>query len=148
MNLKLQTDYGLRVLIFLAHARRQATADELAGVFDVSRNHLVKVIQALARHGWVTTTRGRGGGVTLAVEPASLDVAHVVGRLEGRNGVLECVERPQVCVLEPGCRLRRKLIVAEQAFYDALAGSTLADLVHRPAAGHGLSRLPVGGAVN
>jgi DNA-binding IscR family transcriptional regulator len=34
-------------------------------------------------------------------------------------------------VLEPGCDLRRLLMTAEQAFYDVLAGRTIADLVSR-----------------
>jgi len=139
MQLKLHTDYGLRVLILLAHAKRPATTDEMAEALDVSRNHLLKVVRTLAGRGWVSTSRGRSGGVALAVDPDAIDVADVVGALEGREGVLACVAQPEVCVLEPGCRLRRKLMAAEDAFYAVLAGTTIADLVHRPAPKHGLS---------
>jgi Rrf2 family nitric oxide-sensitive transcriptional repressor len=148
MRLKLQTDYGLRVLIFLAHADRLATVEEIATAFGISRHHLLKVANALSRQGWIQTVRGRGGGILLKADPAILDVGDVVGRLEGRNGVLECVEAPDVCRLEPGCRLRRRLMVAERAFYDALHGTTLADLVRRPGADHGLTTLVDGSASN
>lgn len=141
MNLKLQTDFALRVLIYLAHADRQATVEEIAGAFEISRNHLLKVVATLARLGWVTTLRGRNGGVRLTADPADIDVGDVVARLEGRHGVLECVERPAVCRLEPGCKLRRVLVTAEQAFYDTLAGTSVADLVRKPAPQHGLSSL-------
>lgn len=142
MRLRLQTDYSLRVLIYLAHAGRQATVDEIADGFGISRHHVLKVVQGLARLRWVGTTRGRHGGVSLIADPEALDVGAAVAQLEGRRGVLACVEQPAVCRLEPGCRLRRRLMDAEQAFYDALGGMTLADLVRRPAPGHGLSRFP------
>lgn len=143
MHLKLQTDFGLRILIYLARQGGRVPVDTVASAYDVSREHLVKVAQRLQKLGYIRTYAGRGGGMELARAPAAVDVGEVVARLEGRDGVLECVADSSVCVLEPGCRLRRLLISAEQAFYDALTGSTLADLVHRPHPRHGLARLPL-----
>ncbi len=144
MRLRLQTDYALRVLIYLARSDGLVRVESVAEAYDVSREHLVKVVQALARHGWVTTRAGRGGGVRLTGSAADVDVGEVVAAFEGRQGVLECVLEPETCVLEPGCRLRRKLIEAEAAFYAVLEGMTLADLVARPGPSTGLARLPVG----
>jgi len=128
MHLKLQTDYALRVLLWLAATRRQSTVDELAGAFRVSREHLVKIVQELARAGLVATRAGRGGGVHLAREPHEVRVADVVARFEGRDAVVGCLTDPDACGLHPGCDLRRLLRDAERAFYDTLGGSTLADL--------------------
>src|SRR5262245_49523080 len=114
MRLKLQTDYALRTLLFLAAAPRICSVDDIAGAFGISREHLVKVVQELARRGFVKTTVGRAGGAQLAREPASITVAEVVEAFEGRQQVLECLAQPEVCVLEPGCDLRRLLIKAEQ----------------------------------
>jgi Rrf2 family nitric oxide-sensitive transcriptional repressor len=145
MRLRLKTDYALRVLLYLAHhearraERRDAaaagdapvSAEAIAKAFGISKDHVVKVVQDLARQGWVASRPGRGGGVVLAADPAGLRVAEVVAAFEERRGVLDCVEDPSVCVLEPGCDLRRLLMTAEQAFYDVLAGRTIADLVSR-----------------
>lgn len=128
MRLKLQTDYALRVLLWLAATRRQATADGLAAAFGASREHLVKVVQELARAGLVSTRPGRGGGVRLARPPEELRVAEVVARFEGRDAVVACLTDPRACGLHPGCDLRRLLRDAEQAFYDTLGTVTLADL--------------------
>ncbi len=142
MNLKLHTDYGLRVLIFLARADRRATLEEMATQYDISREHLTKVSQSLVRGGWIQATRGRGGGVSLAVPAAEIDVADVIGQLEERGHPLACVDDELACVLEPGCRLRVKIMQAEDAFYDSLRGTSIADLVRRPAPHHGLASLP------
>ncbi|RKY21101.1 MAG: Rrf2 family transcriptional regulator [Planctomycetota bacterium] len=141
MNLKLHTDFGLRVLMYLAHAGRKATVAEIANSFAISRHHLLKVAADLSRHGWVRTIRGRSGGVVLNVDPSSIDVGEAVALLEGRTNMLECVGTPEVCRLEPGCRLRSRLIQAEQAFFHALSGVTVADLVRRPGTQHGLAAL-------
>ncbi|MGQ0553073.1 MAG: RrF2 family transcriptional regulator [Planctomycetota bacterium] len=148
MKLTLHTDYALRTLLYLTHraargtgrpshrnadgqlvdAAAPATVDAIAEAFSISREHLVKVVQKLARLGYVSTRAGRGGGMSLACDPAKLRVSEVVAAFEGRQQVLECLLKPEVCVLEPGCDLRRLLIQAEQAFYDTLATKTIADL--------------------
>lgn len=63
MQLTSYTDYALRVLIYLAMPqKRRATITELADFFNISRNHLVKVVHHLGSKGFIKTTRGKGGG--------------------------------------------------------------------------------------
>ena len=57
MRLNLHTDYALRLLMFLASSGRQASVDEIAGVFGVSRHHLMKVAQQLTALGLVEARR-------------------------------------------------------------------------------------------
>ncbi|HTE05273.1 MAG TPA: Rrf2 family transcriptional regulator [Planctomycetota bacterium] len=141
MRLKLQTDFALRVLLYLGYAGTPAPAEAMARAFGISREHLVKVVQELARAGFVRTRPGRGGGVELLPAGRAARVADVVARFEGRQQVLPCVLQPDTCVLEPGCDLRRLLMSAESAFYDALSGTTVADLCTPRAARGGLRHL-------
>lgn len=128
MKLRWHTDFALRALMYLAFAKRKATVDEIAKAYQISKDHLLKVVQDLARHGYVRTSAGRRGGVELAKPAEQLDLGEIVARLEGRAGVLDCVSSPQVCPLEPGCKLRMVLIRAENAFYEELAGITIAQM--------------------
>jgi Rrf2 family transcriptional regulator, nitric oxide-sensitive transcriptional repressor len=134
MNLRLHTDYALRVLLYLAHADAQVSVEAMARGYGISKEHLFKVVQQLARLGYVTTRGGRGGGVRLARRAADINVGAVVAEFEGRSGVLACVADPGVCVLEPGCVLRGALIKAENAFYDTLSKLTIADAIQPNAA--------------
>jgi Rrf2 family transcriptional regulator, nitric oxide-sensitive transcriptional repressor len=123
------SDIGLRVLIYLSKAdsdRAPATIAEIASQFDIAVNHLVKVVGHMARVGWIQATRGRNGGIRLAVEPAALGVGSVLRELEGDAELIDCNARQ--CSLSQDCRLRSALGEGLKAFYDALDRYTLADM--------------------
>ena len=128
MKLRLQTDYALRTLILLGHENRKMTAAEIADAFLISKDHLVKVIQQLSRLGFVRALPGRNGGVVLTRDPSEILVREVIETMEGNSGVLACINDPSFCPMEPGCHLRRVLMDAESAFYDALESVSIADL--------------------
>lgn len=132
MRLTAFTDYSLRVLIYLAaEPQRRATVGEIAQRFDIKQNHLTKVVHALARHGWITTVRGKGGGLMLAIPPEDIVLGAVVRQTEGPARPAECFEPGnQACSIARMCRLRGVLHRASEAFYAVLDEATLADLVH------------------
>ena len=131
MRLTSFTDYGLRVLIYLAaNPGRRATIAEIASAFAVSEHHLTKVVHFLARGGWLRTVRGQGGGLGLARAPAEIVVGAVVRETEGAALPAECFEAGGGhCCIAPICRLRNVLGASVDAFYAVLDACTLADLV-------------------
>lgn len=135
MRLTAYTDYAFRVLIFLA-LRKDAgsTIQEIAEHYDISRNHLMKVVQQLAQLGYVETTRGRGGGLRLAVDPASLRLGDLVRHTEEDMTLVECFDREKnQCVISGVCRLQGVLSEALKAWLTVMDAYTLADLVANPA---------------
>ena len=134
MRLTSFTDYGLRVLMRMAgEPERPFTTAELAEEFRISRNHLAKVISALASADYIETRRGGGGGATLARQPEEIRLGQVVAHLETGQPLVECFSPGgAVCTLTPQCRLKAKLAHAEAAFLADLDSSTLADCVYRP----------------
>lgn len=131
MKLTTFTDYSLRVLIYLAtEPGRRATIAEIATAFQVSENHLVKVVHFLGKCGWLDNVRGKGGGLELALPPARVNIGRVVRETEGAAVVAECfAEDEGHCVIAPSCRLKNVLGEAVTAFYAVLDRYTLADLV-------------------
>ena len=132
MRLTSFTDYGLRALMRLAgEPDRVFTTDEIAREFQISRNHLVKVVRELGEAGFVVTHRGVGGGFQLAKPAADISVGDVVRTLEKRQSLVECFrEDGGDCVLLPRCRLKHRLASARKAFLAELDKSSLADCAY------------------
>jgi Rrf2 family nitric oxide-sensitive transcriptional repressor len=133
MRLTLYTDYALRVLMHAALREPEvSTVEEVAKAFGVSRNHLVKVVQALGQSGLLTTRRGVGGGFTLGRPASKIYLGDVVRLTESDEQVIECVNRDkQPCRIFPVCRLKGVLAEAAAAFFGVLDRYSLEDLVRR-----------------
>ncbi|CAD5366799.1 HTH-type transcriptional regulator NsrR [Rubrivivax sp. A210] len=137
MRLSEYTDYTLRVLMYCArHRDRLVTIGELAEQHGLSKNHLMKVVNELARKGLLATTRGRGGGLRLLVEPETIRIGDVVRATETDFRLVECFdESTNACTLSPNCRLKHLFAEALESYFRALDGATLADMTQgRPAA--------------
>lgn len=134
MRLTSFTDFGLRVLMRMAgDPDRAFTTAELAAEFLVSRNHLAKVISALATAGYLETRRGGGGGAVLARQPEDIRLGDVIALLEADQVLVECfLPGGTACTLTPRCRLKARLAKAEAAFIADLNQSSLADCVYHP----------------
>jgi len=130
MKLTAFTDYSLRVLIYLAaDPSRRATIAEIAKTFDISENHLTKVVHLLGKEGWIETVRGKGGGILLAKQPQDICIGKVVRDTEGAALPAECfaVDGGH-CLISNCCRLKGVLAEAVNAFYSVLDNYTLADI--------------------
>ena len=146
MRLSLQTDYALRVLMHLAVADSNLTTiREIADRFSISRNHLMKIANALSHAGYVQTIRGRSGGMRLAVAPDQIKIGDLVEKFESNSSLVECFSaHTNACLITPACRLKGALRAAMKAFYADLNTHTLADLTRR---NHKLKSLLLEGAI-
>jgi Rrf2 family nitric oxide-sensitive transcriptional repressor len=130
MRLTQFSDYALRVLMYAAaHPDRLVTISELASFHRISRSHLTKVVMHLASCGYLQSVRGRGGGLRLARDAASICVGEVLRSTEEDFQLVECFQGGSAaCMLALDCRLARELRDALDAFFSKLDGLTLADL--------------------
>ena len=131
MRLTSFTDYSLRVLMFLAtHPQRRATIAEISEAFDIKGNHLTKVVHFLGKQGWVTTLRGKGGGLLLARPAREIRIGQVVRDTEGADMPAECfsVNDEFRCPVSRCCRLKGVLAEAVDAFHAVLDRYTLEDI--------------------
>jgi Rrf2 family nitric oxide-sensitive transcriptional repressor len=131
MRLTAYTDLSLRVLMYLAlHPDRRPTIAEIAGRYNVSKAHLMKVVYQLGLMGYVETIRGKGGGLTLARRLEDVTVGEVVRRTEPDMALVACFDPDAApCVIAPACRLKGKQNEARSAFLKVLDDCTLAEVM-------------------
>ena len=130
MRLTAYTDYTLRTLIFLAlRPEKQVTIAEIAAAYQISTNHLMKIVHQLSVAGDITTLRGQHGGLRLARPAEQINVGAVVRRTEPDMDLAACFVSFQGCAITPSCVLAGALKEALAAFLAVLDRYTLADLV-------------------
>jgi len=135
MKLTLFTDYSIRVLLYLAaRPDRRCSIAEIAQAYRISQNHLMKVVNDLARSGYIDSVRGRGGGIRLGKPPEEINVGALVRHTEEGFDLVDCPS----CVIAPACGMTGVLKQAVSAFLDVLDKYSLADLMQKRA---GLVRL-------
>lgn len=131
MQLTRYTDYSLRVLIYLSlHQDKLVTIEEITDYYNISRNHLMKVVHDLSLKGFIETIRGKNGGMRLATSPEKIHIGDVVRRMEPSFNIVECVtDENEVCRVAPICSLKSVLDEALAKFLNHLDQYTLADAV-------------------
>ncbi|MBY6018072.1 nitric oxide-sensing transcriptional repressor NsrR [Ferrimonas balearica] len=128
MQLTSFSDFAFRALIYLGTLPKEelTSISRVTEVYGVSRNHMVKVINKLGHAGFVTTVRGKKGGIRLAKAPAEIGLGDVVRALEPLK-LVDCGS--PFCHIVPACRLKGVLEEATNAFLAALDQYTLADML-------------------
>lgn len=128
MQLTRFTDYALRVLLYVGKQDgRLCTMGEIAAFYRISLEHLRKVVHRMAKLGYLSSTRGRGGGLTLGRDPGRISIGELVLELEKDMSIIDC--HALECRLRSGCSLKTALDRAGHAFIAALNEVTLADLL-------------------
>lgn len=136
MQLTRYTDYAVRVLLHVGarDKEQRSSIGEIAEVYGISRNHLMKVAQDLGQAGFLTTVRGRGGGLQLGRPAEDITIGEIVRHTETGFDLVDCTS----CIVAPACSLPRILNEATAAFLAVLDRYTLADVLSRRADLRGL----------
>ncbi|CUH77319.1 HTH-type transcriptional repressor NsrR [Tritonibacter multivorans] len=131
MRITKRTNIAVRLLMFCAtHRDRLVTKSQVAEVCNISENHLAQVVNQLSQLGYVTTQRGRNGGLILRRDPKEIVIGDVFRDVEGDLPMVECfADVDNTCPLTDACRLRAALTRAAEAFYRALDDVTLESLI-------------------
>ncbi|MDD8060654.1 MULTISPECIES: Rrf2 family transcriptional regulator [Shewanella] len=130
MQLTRYTDFGIRILMYLAVQPERENLfriAEVTSVFDLSSNHVAKIVHQLGRLGYLHTIRGKSGGFKLAKTASELNLGQLVRDLEHSLAPIDC-ESPY-CRFTPICKLRGVLAQAVSAYLAVLDQYTLADIV-------------------
>jgi Rrf2 family nitric oxide-sensitive transcriptional repressor len=134
MQLTRFSDLSLRILMYLASQElpgsATVTARRAAALFNVPYTHMVKVVHQLGRHGFLVTTKGKGGGLRLARSPDLIRVGDVLRTTEPGKSVIDCFT--QACPLRSNCLLKTALDEAYQAFFATMDRYTLAEVAKTP----------------
>lgn len=122
-------------LISMVHMNRHGdgqliSARELATAFNIPQEVIGKVLQRLARNGFITSVQGVKGGYQLACAASEIDIAGVITAIDGPLKVVGCVEETEdqcSCGQFNYCNMRRPMETIQMRLTDFFAAISLED---------------------
>lgn len=130
MRLKSYSNYAMRCLQLAAiKAPDLVRIEDVARIHNLSRPHVMKIVHALGKAGYLETVRGRSGGFRLGQPAQQIVVGDVIRTTEGPLDVVECFNPDKnTCPLIGVCVLSQKFQEATDAFMAVLDDLTIADI--------------------
>jgi Rrf2 family protein len=134
MILNQATDYGIRIVLFLA--RQEGTRTEAR---EISRNEVIperflfKIMRSLVKAGIVKSYRGINGGFTLNRKPNEIALLNVVEAVEGPVVINCCLRNADECNKNAAsyCIVHQELGQLRQDITTRLGKVTFHDLLAR-----------------
>ncbi len=108
------------------------TAKEISDHYDISHDLLAKVMQTLARTGFISSYQGVRGGYVFRHDPRAVKVAEIINAIEGRQNlsIIQCEsETAENCVIHSTCTIKIPLVKLQSNLNSVLSGMSLMEMV-------------------
>ena len=133
MQLKLSTDYAIRMTLYLAMLGKVATAADISTAMAIPKEYIVALAKPLRSAGILCTVRGANGGFALGRAPEQISLHEIVNLVEGTTRINRCLEEDGYCSRNGAatCPVHRFYVhiqsYLDQAFQDKTIASLLED---------------------
>ncbi len=105
------TEYAIQAMIYLAEHQDRANimVSTIAEDYDIPRHFLARLVQTMAKHHLIKSTRGRGGGIQLNRPAKDIKISDIVHAIDGPPAEVEmCVIGLDVCSDNVPCPLHNQ----------------------------------------
>ena len=131
MYLSKFTDYSFRILMYLGNnPDKLSTVDELASILGLSTHHVKKIVYKLSKNNYISSLKGRNGGIKLGMDPKDINLGKLLEITEDNLDILECFSiENNTCSLNNCCKLKPIINDALESFKLKFSEYTLADIL-------------------
>jgi Rrf2 family protein len=124
------TDYAMRALCHIAkQGRKSVSAAEMVAELKIPRPFLRKILQIMSSEGLLKSTKGQGGGFSLARPEDKLRLTDLIRIFQNTIQLNECVFKKKACPNRSTCVLKKEIDSIEEDVLERLRGITIASLV-------------------
>jgi len=124
------TDYAIRALTCIAGEKKKVvTVTALSGKLDMPRAYLRKILQRLSKGGLLKSSKGKGGGFSLACNPQKVTVFSIIEVFQGPFQLSEHIFKGKKCPRIKTCRLKKKLDKIDKTVMQQLKAITILSLM-------------------
>lgn len=132
MRFSQSSKYAILTLVRLTAAGGgPVTVRDLAADGSIPEPYLAKLVPPLVRAELLASSRGRGGGISLARPAAEITLADIIRVTEGNAALQECPFEPDPCPGKPDCPLAPVWDPLREKLVSFLQHTTLASLAEQ-----------------
>lgn len=131
LQLTLTSDYALRTMLQLAAEPDDAVVPIklIAGRWQIPDQFLRKIVPLLSKAGMIRSSRGIGGGVSLAKSANDIRPVDIIQAVDGPLNLNRCLNSSYICGREDWCPVHTLWAEAQESMLNTLNSKTLADMV-------------------
>lgn len=131
MQLKISTDYAIRIVLYLATTQTAATSAEISAQMGIPQTVIATLARPLQEAGILTTQRGTGGGFTLSRRPEDISLHEIINIAEGTTRINRCLEEDGFCSRGgvPNCPVHKFYAHIQSYLDEAFKQKTIASLL-------------------
>lgn len=97
MQLKMMTDYAVRVLLYMMETKEAVTRQEISASMGITERPLTMTLRRLRDAGWVESSTGADGGWRLSINLEHVSLFDVMKITEDTTRFNRCLEDDQFC---------------------------------------------------
>jgi Rrf2 family protein len=130
LKLTKKADYGLIALKHLALRADSAAASakDIADTYGIPVTLLSKILQKLARNGFLRSEQGTHGGYRLARDPKNISALEVIRSIDGPIILTACFTEHGECTHSKKCNVREPLRRVHEGILRLLGNITIGDI--------------------
>jgi Rrf2 family iron-sulfur cluster assembly transcriptional regulator len=124
--------YALRAVIYLAlyaSQEKKAGIKKISAALDIPTPFLGKILQNLAKHQILLSTKGPHGGFCLKKQAMDISLMDIVEIIDGTDIFDQCVIRTTKCSYDAPCSLHDKIAPLRSEMKSLFLTESVADLV-------------------
>lgn len=115
---------AVHAMVLVAKSDGSINVNKIAELTQTSKHHVAKVMQRLAKGGYITSSRGPSGGFTLKMAPSKISFLDIYESIEGKAEIAACLFESPVCVFST-CIMNNITAKISKEFLEYLKSQTL-----------------------
>ncbi len=126
-----ETEYAIQALVYIQRQNRierRPGIEEITREIEAPRFFVAKILQRLAKAGFVGSQKGKGGGFYFDATLPPLPLKTIIHHIEGSNLVTGCGFGLKHCNADNPCPLHHKFEPIRSALNDMISTETIQSL--------------------
>ena len=126
-------EYAIRAILYLARQPKDSLlmSADIAKSEDIPAHYLAKILQRMAKYGYVDSFKGRGGGFKITELAKKSSILEIVERVEGPVINLKCVTGLKECLEDNPCPLHEEWAELRNRIYNLISSKSVQEVAER-----------------